>query len=56
MNERVWAAVTLVAIIVAGGLAGFGCQRQYELQRDCIDRGGLWTSGTTGQCVPMVAK
>lgn len=52
MNERVWATVTLVAIIVAGALAGFGCQRQYELQKACIDNGGIWTNGSSGQCIP----
>lgn len=52
MNERIWAAVAALAIIVFGALGGYGCSLQYQLQKTCIDNGGIWTNGTTGQCIP----
>jgi len=52
-NERLWAAVLIVSVIVFGALLGYGCSLQYQLQAACIENGGIWTSGTTGQCIPQ---
>lgn len=54
VNERIWAFVLVIGILAFSLLAGFGCQRDYELKAACIAAGGIWNgSSTSGQCLPV---